>query len=438
MLTRKGIVIRLAILGFLTTGSFAQSSIPELISRVQPSVVKIETFDRQGKPSGSGSGFFVGKESIITNKHVIDGASRATARLDNGSIISVLRIESSDEFGDLSLLKVPRMEKIVPIPISKFAPKVGEQVVVIGSPLGLDGSVTNGIVSAFRQSSKLGNLIQITAPISPGSSGSPVINTLGHVIGVATSYLENGQNLNFAISSDRIIKLWQSQIVIAGEGVPTSKLSENDVDACGKSPYPYDTSLSDPWDYIFKGQDLLSAGRLSEAKEAFKRAVNRNPAMPEAQFSLWKVYSELWYKHKTTDCYEKMVVSARQAMNLRPKEQQFRSALALSLMVGENMNGAEKVLRDGIQLSPKDPENYSLLGECLFLSGRQEDSFSYFEKARKLDSKHSNAYVGLVRVYIYRKDKAKAIEILKELEKIDAEKALVVEKEIIATFPNKL
>ncbi len=101
--------------------------------------------------------------------------------------------------------------------------RVGERVLVIGNPLGLSGSVSDGIVSAFRPSAKYGKLIQITGPISEGSSGSPVVNLKGEVIGVATLNLEGGQNLNFAISSERILSIW------------TNKLSLSELKGTGRS-----------------------------------------------------------------------------------------------------------------------------------------------------------------------------------------------------------
>ena len=106
------------------------------------------------------------------------------------------------------LLKVdvPK-EFAVPLPIVRAVPQEGEFVVVVGNPYGLEGSVSNGIVSAVREIPGYGKIIQITAPISPGSSGSPVVNMLGQVIGVATLQAAEGQSLNFAVPADRISQL---------------------------------------------------------------------------------------------------------------------------------------------------------------------------------------------------------------------------------------
>ncbi len=95
----------------------------------------------------------------------------------------------------------------IPLPIVRAVPQEGESIFVIGNPFGLEGSVSNGIVSAVREISGYGRIIQITASISPGSSGSPVVNMAGQVIGIATLQAAEGQNLNFAIPAERIAQL---------------------------------------------------------------------------------------------------------------------------------------------------------------------------------------------------------------------------------------
>ena len=119
-----------------------------------------------------------------------------------------------DAEGDIALLKIdPPTPQVRPLPLDKTSPQEGESVVVIGNPLGLEGSVTNGIVSAVRDIPTFGRIIQITAPISSGSSGSPVVNMQGQVIGIATLQVTGGQSVNFAIPSERISQLQATTIM---------------------------------------------------------------------------------------------------------------------------------------------------------------------------------------------------------------------------------
>src|SRR3954447_6505711 len=198
----------LLILLALVCAASAQDFLPELVKRIKPSAVAIETFDARGNTLSRGSGFFVAPDRIITNRHVIDRSSRVEVHLVDGKKFTVKGVLAVDGEGDLALLQVdvPR-EFASPLPIVRAVPQEGEFVVVIGNPFGLEGSVSNGIVSAVREISGYGKIIQITAPISPGSSGSPVVNMLGQVSGVATLREAEGQGLNFAVPADRITQL---------------------------------------------------------------------------------------------------------------------------------------------------------------------------------------------------------------------------------------
>ncbi len=106
-------------------------------------------------------------------------------------------------------------------------PREGDKIVVFGSPLGLQGSISDGIVSTIRNTTN-GNYIQITAPISPGSSGSPVVNMSGRVVGIATLNIKGGQNLNFAIPAQEVAAFWVNQI--SGEIVAANKPAKQEVE----------------------------------------------------------------------------------------------------------------------------------------------------------------------------------------------------------------
>jgi S1-C subfamily serine protease len=135
---------------------------------------------------------------------------------------SVLAVDAE---GDLALLKVDAPPNLVrPLSLDRTSPQEGESIVVIGNPFGLEGSVTNGIVSAVRDIPGFGRIIQITAPISPGSSGSPVVNMQGQVIGVATLQVAGGQSVNFAIPSERIAQLDRSAQSQTGQAMSLSEL----------------------------------------------------------------------------------------------------------------------------------------------------------------------------------------------------------------------
>ncbi len=179
----------------------AQESLPDLVRRVKPSVVSVLTYDAKDQPLISGSGFFVRPGEVVTNLHVISGARRVEIHTleGKGRTYPVAGTLAVDDEADLALLKVDLpVERSRPLSLSAALPEEGEQVFVIGNPLRLEGSVSNGIVSAVREVPDVGRVIQITAPVSHGNSGSPLFNMRGQVIGIVTVKVTNGQNINLA------------------------------------------------------------------------------------------------------------------------------------------------------------------------------------------------------------------------------------------------
>src|ERR1051325_8008764 len=142
----------------------SQDLLPDLVRRIKPSAVAIETFDSRGEKLSRGSGFFVENDRVVTNRHVLEGAYRAEIHSSDGKVFPVKGVLAVDLEGDIALLKIdPPAIPIKPLPLDKTSPQEGESVVVIGNPLGLEGSVTNGIVSAVRDIPTFGRIIQITA-----------------------------------------------------------------------------------------------------------------------------------------------------------------------------------------------------------------------------------------------------------------------------------
>ncbi len=186
----------------------AQDNLPELIKRVLPAVVTVAGFDAAGKVIRVGSGVFIDPEGhLITNLHVIKGVARAEVKLLKGEVYPLTEMVAADEKADLVKLVV-NLPGGAPhyLTVSGARPDAGERVIVLGSPLGLEQTVSEGLVSAIRTVRERGEFLQISAPISPGSSGGPVVNMKGQVIGIAT-FQVRGQNINFAAPGYRILAL---------------------------------------------------------------------------------------------------------------------------------------------------------------------------------------------------------------------------------------
>ncbi len=215
----------------------ALQDVSALYRKIGPSVVAIYTYNERRENVGRGSGFFHGASShVVTNLHVLRGAHSAQIKTAGGKVYPVAGIVARDASGDLALLAVsmPWGESI-PLAVTSILPEVGERVVVVGSPFGLEQTVSDGIVSAIRDTAERGRVLQITAPISPGSSGSPVVNLRGEVIGVAFLQFRGGQNLNFCISGGRVTNLSAA----AGPPVSLAGGAAASAIAGGKQTYCY-------------------------------------------------------------------------------------------------------------------------------------------------------------------------------------------------------
>ncbi len=190
-------------------------SLAPVIEKVQPAVVSIHAFGGSGPtsagfPRGMGSGFIVSKDGVVvTNHHVVVGATALEVKLADGRRFKATLL-GSDQFTDLAVLKIDGAKKLPTLSFGDSSKlRVGDYVIAIGSPLGLESTVTTGIVSAkgrgdlglYRDSYL--DFVQTDAAISPGSSGGPLVDLDGRVVAVNTAVAGPGNGLGFSIPVDQ-------------------------------------------------------------------------------------------------------------------------------------------------------------------------------------------------------------------------------------------
>ncbi len=191
-------VASLLLLG--TTVVQAQTA-QEIAKRAFGSTVLLVMEDTNGQPLSLGSGFFVRDGEVASNFHVVEGAARGYAKIiGQRAKYDIDGITAVDPERDLVILKISDARAAALALGNSESVQVGETVYAIGNPQGLEGTFSQGIVSSIREVGA-DKLLQITAPISPGSSGGPVLNGKGEVVGVSVATFRGGQNLNFAIPS---------------------------------------------------------------------------------------------------------------------------------------------------------------------------------------------------------------------------------------------
>lgn len=199
--------------------SACSKDLKEIIADTKPATFIIYTFDEFGSPQGSGSGFFIDDSGVgITNYHVLDGAVKAVLKTDDGEEYEIDKVIASDRQWDVIKFSIrnPSQQKFAYLKFANTVVEQGDKVYNISAPLALEQTVSEGIVSSLRQDSH-GDIVQITAPISPGSSGSAILNEKGKVIAVATFGRTGGQALNFgvAISEEKLATLTENSFAKA-------------------------------------------------------------------------------------------------------------------------------------------------------------------------------------------------------------------------------
>ena len=178
-----------------------RKDIPAIAKAANGAIVSIIMSDKDGHAIAQGSGFLIGNDGVIlTNYHVIAEGSSAVVKLPEGAFYVVDGVLAFDKARDVAVIKA-HGENFRTLTLGNSDRlQVGEEVVAIGNPLSLESTVSNGIVSGIRTvEEEGGKFLQVTTPISPGSSGGPLFNMAGEVVGITTLYLKGGENLNFAI-----------------------------------------------------------------------------------------------------------------------------------------------------------------------------------------------------------------------------------------------
>lgn len=184
-------------------------STAEVLSREGPSVVLLEVRNQNGQVIGQASGVIIRADGIVvTNAHVLSGACDITAKLSaEGPSLAIRTVVGLDETTDIAVVRFST-EARTKIRAASLGHSrglvVGQKVVAIGNPMGLERTVSEGIISGIRESNE-GRVIQFTAPISAGSSGGGLFTSSGKLVGITTSSLRESQNINFAVPIENVL-----------------------------------------------------------------------------------------------------------------------------------------------------------------------------------------------------------------------------------------
>jgi len=384
-----------------------------LVESLRPSVVTVVTYDLDGNIAGLGSGFFISSSGImVTNYHVLDGAYRADIKTLDGREYPIVAVLAKNQQVDLvkARVNIPR-DQVTLLPLAEQEPVLADRIVVIGSPLGLDQTVSEGIISAVRDAPAFGKVFQLTAPISQGSSGSPVLNQKGEVVGVVSFQVTEGQNLNFAIAVNALRHLPMdakptslAEWTLGNSGERPAMAAELcrkgtrlTLEGQYKEALTYfeeaaETHPDDPNTWYGLGSCYAGLDQQDDAVKAFRQPIVADPDNIEAHFLLAMYYNSLGR-------YEQAIASLQEVLRIDPSNLQGRFELGQVYGILERREEQIDELETLLSYQPDYvPALYSL-GLVLGQLGRHEEAVSRLQRASALEPDNPAIYFSLSRSY---------------------------------------
>ncbi len=361
------------------------SSFSDIFERVSPAVVVITAYTPE--EISRGSGFIVrGNGVIVTNFHVVAGATKIEIKLKDGRIFSVKNIIDYNLQKDICILKI----EATTLPVCRLGDSrllhPGDKVLVIGAPLGLEYSITDGLLSAKRKLERE-DILQFSAPISPGNSGGPLLNSKGEVVGVTTFIGIGGQNLNFAVSINEVRPYIKDY--------PRMGIEE------------FSQKISKVYFLYLRGRKLCYQKKFQEAIEVLKEATNTDPEFVEAHLLLGEIYTLLGKMGEKIEEWMKV-------LSIDPDN--FEAHLNLGIAYSQKglYDMAIEEIRNAISIRPNDAGAYDNLGVAYERTGLPDTAIIYHKKAIELDPYYQTAYVNLGKAYM---DKGMYQDVIRVTEK---------------------
>lgn len=359
----------------------------QVYEQVKDSVVVVKAYDQKGKTVGLGSGVVLQAGEVITNFHVVKGGVRYTVGRGKQATPATLKAGNPDK--DLCLLTAPGLGA-KPTRLGQAANlKVGEPVYAVGAPQGLELSLSEGIVSQLRGGPP--SIIQTTVAISPGSSGGGLFNAEGELVGITTFYLEDSQNLNFAVPAEWIgMADWRKPPV-------------NKVDNWGKklmAAYPdwqawlalcRQWTKAEPrnavaWHYLGISYGLFDRHR--EAVQAYKSALRLDPDFDESWKNLGNTYVKMGR-------YLEAVEALNEGLRLKPDCVTWIELGNTYAIMGRHQEAVEALL-EGLRLEPDYMIVWMHLKVFYDLPGNRGPALEAVGKLRQYDPQKAQELFNLI------------------------------------------
>jgi cytochrome c-type biogenesis protein CcmH/NrfG len=338
----------------------------EIFSMNKDSVVIVLSLDKKGEPNGFGSGIYLPNGKIATNCHVLENADTVSIKFNDKFYSADLYGGDVDE--DLCLLtsRIPAKPATV-APASTI--RVGDPVYAIGAPRGLELSLSDGIVSALRGTNPPS--IQTTAAISKGSSGGGLFNANGHLIGITTLYIDDGQNLNFALSTD---------LIPAIRPISKSRTANLATNTGNVEQLERQTKT------LFENQEYIGSTRV---------ALKWHQIQPKNPLPL----EYLGRSYLLLKDYELSVKYYAMAVTLEPNKAEIVAGFGYALYFVDKKDDALTLLNEAVRMDPQDHVSYNVIGNIYLESSKYKEAVKAFESAVAIEPKDADYWINLAEAY---------------------------------------
>ncbi|MBS1493527.1 MAG: tetratricopeptide repeat protein [Bacteroidetes bacterium] len=379
------VVLSLFLFSFFTNAISQELKPEEIFEKYQDAIVVLYSYDFTGSPKAQGSGVIINEKGwIVTNFHIFEGCEKLQI-VHKGDTIRYNDIVGVDIERDLLIIKID--QGTYPEIRTNGDIKVGQKIYAIGSPLGLENTMSEGIISGTR--SEVGKIkqsfIQITASISPGSSGGAVLNGKGELIGISSMGMKEGSNLNFAIPINEIYKI---------------KLDSYN-----------ERKKLEALNFFYQGKNLFEEGKNEEAIKFYSKFLEMFPKDHKA-------YNYRGLAYFARKQYEKAVSDYNAAIKLDPT---YAAAYNNRADAYFKMNEFELSIKDFDYVVKNNPDNLEAhfgRGVVLMSDESYDDALDDFKKVIKEEPNNTNALINMGLCEYKKKRYEKAIEYWKTAIKI--------------------
>lgn len=406
---------------FLNGAIGQELSAEKIYKNTSDAVVTILTFDANNNPLSQGSGVVLNDKGwIVTNYHVYAGSEKIVVKHKN-KIVEYTSIIGLDVEKDILILKIANNTFPHIVIGNSTLLKIGQKIYAIGSPMGLENTITEGIISGLRSGTEMSkDFIQISAAISHGSSGGAVLDTKGKLIGISTSTVTDGQNLNFAIPINEVLRIYkQSDInpkALAAANFFYKGLAadnEKNFDAAINN-YKRAIELYPEYGmpYANLGNVYKNRGDFETALAYYKTALKLNPKFTDLYVNIGNVYYGMRDFETAFSYY-------RKASILNPNSSTIYTSLGNVYNERKDYDSAISYFKKAIALYPGSSETYYNLGNAYYNKDEFESAINYYQKAININPKNFTVYMNIGNAYSRKQEFDLAITYYKQAIKID-------------------